>query len=163
MQAPADTQSSQSQATTKAQLQKPLLQRGSQGSAVVELQKLLTHWRYYTGSPNGIFDKVVEDAVKAYQHRVFLAEDGIVGQLTWQALYTGTPVNMPVLQHGSCTQAVVTLQTVLQATGDFDATVNGHFGATTHAAVRAFQKRHGLVVDGIVGAYTWHTLSKVPH
>jgi peptidoglycan hydrolase-like protein with peptidoglycan-binding domain len=36
--------------------------------------------------------------------------------------------------------------------------VDGHFGAKTEAAMRAFQTTHGLVPDGIVGPKTWAAL-----
>jgi peptidoglycan hydrolase-like protein with peptidoglycan-binding domain len=35
---------------------------------------------------------------------------------------------------------------------------DGKFGAKTEAAVRAFQRSHGLVPDGIVGPKTWRAL-----
>ncbi len=146
-----------------ARIKKPILRRGASGSAVLELQKLLIHWEVLSTSPNGLFDKKVEAAVKAFQHRVFLKEDGIVDPLTWQALYTGVPLNMPILQHGSQGEAVITLQTVLKSVSFFKGEINGKFGLDTDAAVRSFQKRYGLVPDGIVGAYTWLALSKVPH
>ena len=34
----------------------------------------------------------------------------------------------------------------------------GPFGPLTHAAVVAFQKKHGLLADGIVGPLTWSKL-----
>ena len=37
--------------------------------------------------------------------------------------------------------------------------VDGEFGAKTEAAVREFQRQHGLVPDGIVGPKTWATLN----
>lgn len=37
---------------------------------------------------------------------------------------------------------------------------DGKFGAKTEAAVKAFQKDHGLKVDGIVGPMTWDALEK---
>lgn len=39
--------------------------------------------------------------------------------------------------------------------------VDGNFGAKTEAAVRAFQRNHDLVPDGIVGPKTWSELDKV--
>jgi peptidoglycan hydrolase-like protein with peptidoglycan-binding domain len=35
---------------------------------------------------------------------------------------------------------------------------DGDFGESTEVAVRAFQEHHALVVDGIVGRYTWRAL-----
>jgi peptidoglycan hydrolase-like protein with peptidoglycan-binding domain len=61
---------------------KPTLQIGSTGQAVTELQQLLYHWGYYFGPMDGIFGVQVQNAVKGYQHRVFLKEDGIVGSIT---------------------------------------------------------------------------------
>lgn len=151
------------QPTGDARIKKPLLRCGASGSAVVELQKLLIHWEVLSTSPDGLFDKKVEAAVKAFQHRVFLKEDGMVDLLTWQALYTGVPLNMPILQRGSQGETVITLQTILQGVSFFRGEINGKFGLDTDASVRAFQKRYGLVSDGIVGPYTWLALSKVSH
>jgi peptidoglycan hydrolase-like protein with peptidoglycan-binding domain len=132
---------------------------GSVGADVLELQKLLTRRGVYTGPIGGYFDMPVRDAVVEFQHRVFLQEDGIVGGLTWEALYRGSPVNMPVLRYGSKDGAVITLQWVLRCTGDYQVSIDGDFGDRTEAAVKSFQQSHGLVVDGIVGEETWNALS----
>jgi peptidoglycan hydrolase-like protein with peptidoglycan-binding domain len=149
--------------TAKAQLNKPLLQLGSQGDAVKELQTLLTQGSTYTGTIDGIFGSSVKKAVIAYQHRVFLSEDGVVGRLTWQALYTGAPVNMPVLALGSLGNNVVLLQSLLSSTNEYLGQLDGDFGPRTKAAVQAFQKRLGIDIDGIVADHTWYYLSKIPH
>lgn len=154
---------SQTQTATTSQLQKPKLRWGCTGLAVVELQRLLAYWGTYNGDFEGIFDTPVENGVKAFQNRVFLPETGIVEQTTWLSLYTGAPVNMPQLRLGSQGEKVCTLQRVLVLTGDYTDKVDGIFGAKTEVAVRAFQKRCGLVIDGIVAFHTWHALSKVPH
>jgi peptidoglycan hydrolase-like protein with peptidoglycan-binding domain len=142
---------------------KPTLKRGSTGQAVKELQQLLFHWGYYFGAIDGIFGPYVENAVKGYQHRVFLAEDGIVGSLTWQALYSGAPVNMPILMNGSSGNAVKIVQNVLKLNGYYFGFIDGYFGVMTIVAVKYFQTNQGLSPDGIVGPKTWHALSKLPH
>ena len=38
---------------------------------------------------------------------------------------------------------------------------DGDFGCETLAAVRSFQRKHQLVVDGICGPITWGKLEKV--
>lgn len=60
----------------------------------------------------------------------------------------------PVLRRGSKGERVKYLQGILGIETD------GNFGPKTEAAVRQFQKDHGLVVDGVVGAYTWRELLK---
>lgn len=50
------------------------------------------------------------------------------------------------------------LQTKLNSLGFPCGAVDGEFGKLTIAAVKAFQKAHSLVVDGIVGKITWTVL-----
>jgi peptidoglycan hydrolase-like protein with peptidoglycan-binding domain len=160
----ADTTSQSTLAVAEAaSLMKPTLRRGSTGQAVKELQQLLFHWGYYFGAIDGIFGVYVENAVKGYQHRVFLTEDGIVGPLTWQALYSGAPVNMPTLMIGSSGNAVKIVQNVLKLNGYYFGSIDGFFGPMTKVAVIQLQTNKGLPADGIVGPKTWHALSKLPH
>ena len=56
------------------------------------------------------------------------------------------------LQLGSSGELVAHVQRALNVTAD------GIFGPQTDAAVRAYQSRAGLEVDGIVGPATWGTL-----
>lgn len=53
---------------------------------------------------------------------------------------------------------VKTLQSKLNALGGYGLAVDGIFGAKTEAAVRDFQKKNKLGVDGIVGPQTWTAL-----
>ncbi len=149
--------------TTTAAPKIPSLTQGSKSQAVKKVQTLLRKWGYYPGPIDGLYSRAVTIAVKSFQHRVFLVEDGIVGTLTWQALHIGVPVNMPILQEGSRGELIITLQRLLKSTGDYRDTIDGHFGSCTKTAVQAFQKRFALVEDGVVGDRTWHVLSKVPH
>jgi hypothetical protein len=67
------------------------------------------------------------------------------------------PDNAPVvrtLRKGDHTQAVADLQQALGALGLYSQAVDGVFGDSTGAAVLAFQRDHGLAVDGIAGPTT---------
>lgn len=67
------------------------------------------------------------------------------------------------LEKGSKGEQVKALQRMLHAMGYNIGTLNpidGDFGSKTDAAVRAYQKKYGLIVDGIVGEQTWTKLLK---
>lgn len=66
--------------------------------------------------------------------------------------------NIPTLRRGSQGDEVADLQTILNARYGADLEVDGNFGKATEAAVKAFQKSHGLTADGVVGAKTWKAL-----
>ncbi|MBW4499336.1 MAG: peptidoglycan-binding protein [Scytonema hyalinum WJT4-NPBG1] len=151
------------QPSAEAQLNKPELKEGSRGEAVKELQDLLQEYELYTGAIDGIFGPATTKAVKAFQHRVFLKEDGIVGDKTWRALFKGGPVDMPILKRGSKGDLVTTIQKILLITNDYSGNVDGDFGVRTETAVKAFQKRVGLPQDGVVGDRTWFEFSKIHH
>ncbi len=148
--------------STQPMAKKPQLQLGSQGKAVLELEQLLTKLQLYRHPAKGIFNKAVDFSVKLFQFRVFLSPDGIVGPLTWQALYTSAPVNMPVLKFGSSGEAVATVQEVLKTSNHYGGRIDGDFATLTDKAVRAFQKSFGIEADGIVNQETWTALSQIP-
>jgi len=61
----------------------------------------------------------------------------------------------PVLRPGATGEAVRQLQQALKALGYDPGVIDGTFGATTEAAVKAFQNAKGIAADGIVGDITW--------
>ena len=65
---------------------------------------------------------------------------------------------MPTLNLGARGAQVITLQNALISKGYTTIAADGIFGAGTAAAVRDYQKKSGLVVDGIVGEQTLNTL-----
>ena len=67
----------------------------------------------------------------------------------------------PILRKGASGDAVVELQTLLNQYG-YVLTVDAKFGAKTEEAVKDYQRNHGLVADGIVGAATWDSLIPEP-
>ena len=66
--------------------------------------------------------------------------------------------NIPTLRRGSRGDMVEELQALLHAKYGAGLEVDGIYGAATEAAVRAFQKAHGLTADGICGPKTWAAL-----
>ncbi|MBU3183055.1 peptidoglycan-binding domain-containing protein [Clostridium psychrophilum] len=67
---------------------------------------------------------------------------------------------MVLLKIGSTGADVKKLQTSLVKLGFNSEPIDGVFGPKTDAAVRAFQKDYGLVVDGIVEKNTWAAIDK---
>lgn len=65
-----------------------------------------------------------------------------------------------VLEFGAKGPAVLRLQKALGAAG-LPCGEDGHYGPETEAAVREYQQRAGLEVDGVVGARTWTSLRSV--
>ena len=56
--------------------------------------------------------------------------------------------------YGSRGQEVINIQTKLKQWGYYTGAVDGIFGSQTYQAVRRFQTKNGLAVDGIVGTKT---------
>ncbi|WP_088239827.1 peptidoglycan-binding domain-containing protein [Calothrix rhizosoleniae] len=157
-----------------SQLNQPILEQGSRGEAVKELQKLLLPHRVFVylnqqgacvfpGEEviDGIFGAKTKQAVILYQNIKFLVEDGIVDDRTWRSLYQGAPVDMPILKQGSKGELVEKIQARLAISGYYQGEVDGDFGPITETAVKNLQQQTGLVVDGIVGDRTWFELSTI--
>ena len=93
-----------------------------------------------------------KSVIKALQKAVGVSVDGIVGAETKAAL--------PTLKNGSKGDVVKLLQKLLGEIYDIEVSggYDGDFGSGTEKAVKAFQKKKGLTVDGIVGKKTWSKL-----
>lgn len=83
--------------------------------------------------------------------------DGIVGPLTWSALFTPTPQPAwppypgAALRRGARGESVRQIQERLNQLGaNPRLATDGSFGPLTEAAVIAFQRSRGLVPDGVV-------------
>ena len=140
------------------------LQKGSSGERVKTLQRRLIQLGYLaSGSVTGKYDDATEAAVRAFQKRNGLWEDGVAGPDTLRKIYSdssrnssGTPVNEKVetLEFGSEGAEVKTLQRRLQQLGYLSGSADGKYGVETQAAVIAFQQRNGLTADGKAGSAT---------
>ena len=132
---------------------------------------------------DGVFGSRMAATVRAFQKQFNLTADGMVGRQTWYKIsYIYVSVKDlaeltsegetsngtlsdgtwggTVLRTGSTGSAVEQLQFWLNTLAQYDSaihsvTVDGVFGSGTAAAVRAFQRKYGLTVDGVVGRTTW--------
>ncbi|MEU4390228.1 peptidoglycan-binding protein [Kribbella sp. NPDC023855] len=130
----------------------PTIQEGSTGAAVKAAQCLLGG----TSEPSGAFDATTTTAVKAFQTRVGLPSDGVVGAKTWTALLAAG--DKVTVQNGSTGTAVSRLQRALTAALGRSVVIDGSFGPLTETAARDYQSTRQLVVDGVVGPVTWSAL-----
>jgi peptidoglycan hydrolase-like protein with peptidoglycan-binding domain len=64
-----------------------------------------------------------------------------------------------LVRSGSKGAAVLSVQKELKAAGINPGPLDGDFGAKTAAAVKAYQRKHHLAVDGVVGDKTWKALT----
>ncbi|MEI6369388.1 MAG: peptidoglycan-binding domain-containing protein [Nostocales cyanobacterium ELA608] len=66
----------------------------------------------------------------------------------------------PILRLRTSGVEVIKLQKQLKNLGFFNGKIDGDFGVSTEAAVRAAQTRYGLKPDGVVGGDTWKVFLK---
>jgi len=108
-----------------------------------ELQAALNQLLGLTLSTDGVYGAKTKEAVRSFQSRHGLQVDGVAGPITTARI--GKELE---------TQEIRELQSALNRLLGLSLTVNGIYGSGTEAAVRTFQSRHGLQVDGVAGPIT---------
>lgn len=105
---------------------------------------------------------------RGYQMSQKLVDNLIDADIVFSDQFGGTPVwlarqapSYPVLREQlTPSDAVCGLQMALNAQGASPSlALDGYFGPATDAAVRSFQQRRGLQVDGVAGPSTWSALT----
>ena len=159
-----------------------VLRRGDKGMEVRLVQFWLrlaadNYRALHTIAVDGSFGAATVSAVQAFQSVFGLTADGTVGRATWNKLKeVGLAVANRLVdadiapgqftvttREGSSGTAVRAVQYYLRRLAAYysdipTVAVDGRFGAATARAVRAWQARAGLPVDGVVGRLTWQSL-----
>lgn len=160
-----------------------ILRFGDTGTAVQNLQFYLKTLAAYNPflrdlTIDGFFGRGTEEAVRAFQKLYGLAEDGVVGEATWNRIVQvylevtegGNLVLKPypgrVIREGNSGENVLYVQMLLNRIRPVFPTIreleeDGIFGPRMRSAVREFQRLFGLNDDGIVGRDTWNALNRV--
>lgn len=126
------------------------------------LQVALRAWGVYFGAIDGIAGPQTARAVRTFQARRGLTVDGVPGPATRRALgRLGKPLyGQRTLRQGMVGWDVSVLQFLLTRRGAPTGMVDGRLGPRTARAVRSFQRRAGLAVDGIAGPATRRALAR---
>ena len=161
------------------------LKEGMKGADVEELQEILMDLGFElpTGKADGEFGPETTTAVKDFERSIGETADGIVTKELLAKMQeaqgkddsdddneivpTVDYSKYPTLRKGVKNDYVKTLQTQLKKLGydlgtygDNKDGIDGDYGTKTVNAVRAFQKKVNIKVDGICGPKTWEALSK---
>jgi peptidoglycan hydrolase-like protein with peptidoglycan-binding domain len=146
---------------------------GDKGDDVTKVQQRLTDLGYFAGTIDGKFGNDTLAALKAFQNKNGLTQDGVCGTKTRAVLFAASPIyasatatptptptvnitedNVVVIQSGSRGSMVLSLQKRLVELGYYTSRLDGVYLEDDINAVRAFQKANGLTVDGKAGYQT---------
>ena len=147
---------------------------GDEADEIATIQTALKQLKLYSAGITGHFGEKTETAVKKFQKKYALENNGVVDEATRAALYEAAGItytagssssgtsssNSSVSSAGTTLRydmrgdAVLKLQQDLNKLGYYSGTISGHFGSKTEAAVMSFQRANGLSADGIAGSKT---------
>ena len=142
------------------------IKQGVRGTAVLRLQQRLQQLGYYTSSLDSYCDVDDVAAIRLFQKKNGLSQDGVAGYDTQVLLYSDSAImyngslagsltmSYETLKKGMTGEAVKQLQARLIELNYLSGTPDGVFGTSTGEAVYYFQKQNGLVRDSIAGEDT---------
>lgn len=133
------------------------------------LQEALKELGFYSGAADGVFGATTESALKAFQKKNGIKQDGIASPEIQEFILEKRPLNaagkktnvkiLPLIDgvdlvQGDRGEQVARLQHQLIQLNLYTGQPTGVFDSATYKAVKAFQKEHNLYVDGKVGSKT---------
>lgn len=136
-----------------------LVKKGMSGDDIKNIQLRLYELGYLDSKNDiiGDFGTDTENGVRALQSANGLVADGIIGSATIELLYYGD-VKANLLSFGDKSDIILECQNQLRELGYLTTEPDGVYGNDTLAAVKLFQSRNDLVVDGYLGPSTREVL-----
>ena len=148
----------------------PYIREESRGEAVRRAQQRLNELGYYNDEITGINDKATQAAIKAFEAKHGLMQDGELdpadqnvlygaSALTASAVVTPSPSPTPappsdIVRPGDRSDDALKVQERLKELGYYNGKLDGSFGTGSVNALKAFQKANGLYPDGVCGIKT---------
>ncbi len=120
---------------------------------VEELQTLLRQQGYNPGPVDGRLGRRTREAVKQFQKDYNLKVTGFVDNKTWKKLHEYKREEVDTTNI-----SVSDIQRALKRAGFDPGPVDGKMGKLTRRAIQEFQKKNGLIPDGVVGPNTLRKL-----
>ena len=155
---PAQSTPTPSPSPTPGSTPSRTLRYGYTGEDVKLLQNRLIELGYLKGTADGTFGTTTQAAVKAFQKANGLTADGVAGTNTYKKLFSDSAIEaipeeeelIPTraLTIGDSGDDVKSVQRRLKALSYLTGTADGQYGATTAAAMKAFQQMNGLTASG---------------
>ena len=146
-----------------------LLQSGAEGDQVMALQEALIELNFLRGTADGIYGNATAQAVMALQRANGYPVTGYADANLQALIFNGKPYNasgtkteiktLPaiegvIVRSGDKGLIVRTIQSALKEKGYYSGAITGTYDSATITAVKSFQKKNGLDVDGVCGANT---------
>jgi peptidoglycan hydrolase-like protein with peptidoglycan-binding domain len=131
------------------------------------MQIVLKSYGYYDGKIDGDFGSGSKKALVLFQGANNLSPDGVLGQKTCKLLLNKKNIvsnnqkdDEIVNVEDSYSQEIYDAQVKLKNLGLYTSTVDGINGPGTKRAIKQFQEKAGLNIDGVVGPLTLAALEK---
>tara|TARA_A200000113_G_C8846467_1_gene348793 strand:- start:59 stop:1681 length:1623 start_codon:yes stop_codon:yes gene_type:complete len=131
------------------------------------MQVVLKSYGYYDGKIDGNFGSGSKKALVLFQGANNLSPDGVLGQKTCKLLLNKKNIvannqedDEIINVENSYSQEIFDAQVKLKNLGLYTSTVDGINGPGTKRAIKQFQEKAGLNIDGVVGPLTLAALEK---
>jgi len=134
-------------------------------NSTLDVQQFLSNNGFNPGPIDGQTGPKTKNAIKEFQSKNGLFADGIVGNKTKAVMraYTGCEsanVCKPRNNTNAKLDTVTDIQTYLANNGFNPGIIDGKIGSYTKEAIKAFQRKVGLIPDGVAGNRTKSEMKK---